>query len=254
MIIEWSIVTKFKSATEATNNEKIKVTLTEALKSETSGKLFRDFDKFWNVYFGKNRLCSSVTRRIWESFINNDQFRPEKISLCDMDEKGLRSWLQAFRELFLNILMKAEDFTEIHQPAVKSGYHEPIVQRKLSQTTKVSQLNSGLSDQGKPFLIESSEIPDCEIHKWKDVRVIGLITSSEDQIAVKVNKMASYARKIFYSQLLCQFLHGICLQKNNIEFWIADWAGAYSFVKKDVIESQEKLVRGLSFVTKQVVI
>ncbi|SZF06404.1 unnamed protein product [Blumeria hordei] len=186
-----SSVTRLKKIAEASGYDKTTATLTDALKSETSGKIYRNVDGFWDFNFIKKKTWSGLVDRIWYSYRDNGQCGNENVFSSNMDEDALRSWLHAFRD-------------------------------------------------------QSSEIPDCEIHNWRDVRVVGEITSSEKQIGIKFNQLMRYVREIFYSQPLRRFVHGFCLHEDHIEFWIIDRSGAYSSGNYDVLEDQEMLVRGLS--------
>ncbi|SZF06411.1 unnamed protein product [Blumeria hordei] len=239
-------VTRLKKIAEALGYDKTTATLTDALKSDTSGKIYRNVDGFWDFNFIKKKTWSGLVNRIWYSYRDNGQCGNENVFSSNMDEDALRSWLHAFRDRYLIQLMKEQDFIESNQPAVNRRRNDPLVRGKFCHTTKPSQLNGGKSERKLDFFIESSEIPDCEIHNWRDVRVVGEITSSEKQIGIKFNQLMRYVREIFYSQPLRRFVHGFCLHEDHIEFWIIDRAGAYSSGKYDVLEDQEMLVRGLS--------
>ncbi|SZF06402.1 unnamed protein product [Blumeria hordei] len=241
-----SSVTRLKKIAEASGYDKTTATLTDALKSETSGKIYRNVDGFWDFNFIKKKTWSGLVDRIWYSYRDNGQCGNENVFSSNMDEDALRSWLHAFRDRYLIQLMKEQDFIESNQPAVNRRRNDPLVRGKFCHTTKPSQLKGGKSERKLDFFIESSEIPDCEIHNWRDVRVVGEITSSEKQIGIKFNQLMRYVREIFYSQPLRRFVHGFCLHEDHIEFWIIDRSGAYSSGNYDVLEDQEMLVRGLS--------
>ncbi|VCU40343.1 Bgt-51652 [Blumeria graminis f. sp. tritici] len=241
-----STVTRLRKTGEVPGYDKTTASLTDALKSETSGKIYRDVAEFWEVNFITNKPWCGLVNRIWASYRDNGQCGSDNVFSSNMDEDAWRRWLHAFRDRFLNQLMKEEDFTEVHQPAVKRRRNDPLVRGKFCHTTIPSQFKGGKSNRKLDFFMESSEIPDCETHKWRDVRVVGEVTSSEEQIGAKFNQLMRYAREIFYSQPLRRFVHGFCLHKDHIEFWIIDRAGAYSSGEYDVLKNQEMLVRGLS--------
>ncbi|CAD6500115.1 BgTH12-04218 [Blumeria graminis f. sp. triticale] len=241
-----STVTRLRKTGEVPGYDKTTASLTDALKSETSGKIYRDVAEFWEVNFITNKPWCGLVNRIWASYRDNGQCGSDNAFSSNMDEDAWRRWLHAFRDRYLNQLMKEEDFTEVHQPSVKRRRNEPLVRGKFCHTTIPSQFKGGKTNRKLAFFIESSEIPDCVTHKWRDVRVVGEVTSSEEQIGAKFNQLMRYAREIFYSQPLRRFVHGFCLHKDHIEFWIIDRAGAYSSGEYDVLKNQEMLVRGLS--------
>ncbi|VCU40340.1 Bgt-51002 [Blumeria graminis f. sp. tritici] len=237
-----STVTRLRKTGEVPGYDKTTASLTDALKSETSGKIYRDVAEFWEVNFITNKPWCGLVNRIWASYRDNGQCGSDNVFSSNMDEDAWRRWLHAFRDRYLIQLMKEEDFTEVHQPAVKRWRNDPLVRGKICHTTIPSQFKGGKSNRKLDFFIESSEIPDCETHKWRDVRVVGEVTSSEEQIGAKFNQLMRYAREIFYSQPLRRFVHGFCLHKDHIEFWIIDRAGAYSSGEYDVLKNQEMLV------------
>ncbi|CAD6500109.1 BgTH12-04212 [Blumeria graminis f. sp. triticale] len=241
-----STVTRLKKTGEVPGYDKTTASLTDALKSETSGKIYRDVAEFWEANFITNKPWCGLVNRIWASYRDNGQCGSDNAFSSNMDEDAWRRWLHAFRDRYLIQLMKEEDFTEVHQPAVKRRRNDPLVRSKFCHNTIPSQFKGGKSNRKLDFFIESSEIPDCETHKWTDVRVVGEVTSSEEQIGAKFNQLMRYAREIFYSQPLRRFVHGFCLHKDHIEFWIIDRAGAYSSGEFEVLKTQEMLVRGLS--------
>ncbi|CAD6502791.1 BgTH12-05381 [Blumeria graminis f. sp. triticale] len=245
MPIQHSTVTKLRSAAESENYDKTTVSLTEALKSELSGKMFRDVDKFWDVHF-EEKTWSSLTKSIWESYRDNGQCGPKNEFTCDMSEKAIRSWLDAFRDRYLNQLLQITEITGNLQPAGERNCTGPLVRGKFCHIEEKDQFDGGLSVRQVDFFIESVEIPDCHVHKWRDVRAVGEVTSSEKKVAVKINQMIRYVREIFYAQPLRRFVHGFCLHEKHVEFWIIDRAGAYSSGQIDVMKDQEKLVRGLA--------
>ncbi|CAD6502864.1 BgTH12-05453 [Blumeria graminis f. sp. triticale] len=240
-----SAVSRIKSAAEQEDYGKTTTSLTVALKSELSGNIFRGVSNFWEIYF-ENKPWSDLTRRIWESYRDNGQCGPDNTFTANMDETVLPSWLHAFRDRFLSQLMPQPNVPDADHPVVERIAGDPHVRGKFSHTTKKNQLNGGLGTRQLDFFIESSDIADNLEHQWRDVRVLGEITSYKYMSAMKIHQMMRYVREVFYSQPLRRFVHGFCLHKLYIEFWIVDRAGAYSSAQIKILDNQEKLVRGLS--------
>ncbi|CCU77478.1 serine/threonine protein kinase Sgk2 [Blumeria hordei DH14] len=222
-----SAVSRLKSAAEQEGYGTTTTSLTMALKSELSGNIFRDVSDFWEIYF-ENKPWSDLTRRIWESYRDNGQCGPDNKFTANMDETVLRSWLHAFHDRFLSQLTPRTNVPDNDHPVVERKFGDPHAHGTLD------------------FFIESSDLADGPEHQWRDIRVLGEITSSKYPAAVKIHQMMRYVREVFYSQPLSRFVHGFCLHKMYIELWIADRAGAYSSAQIHVMQSQEKLVRGLA--------
>ncbi|SZF05743.1 unnamed protein product [Blumeria hordei] len=240
-----SAITKLKSAAEQKGYGTTTTSLTMALKSELSGNIFRDVSDFWEIYF-ENKPWSDLTRRVWESYRDNGQCGPDNKFTANMDETVLRSWLHASHDRFLSQLMPRTNIPDNDHPVVERKLGDPHVRGKFSHTTEKNQLKGGLGTRQLDFFIESSDLADGPEHQWRDIRVLGEITSSKYLAAVKIHQMIRHVREVFYSQPLRRFVHGFCLHKMYIEFWIVDRAGAYSSAQIHVLQSQEKLVRGLA--------
>ncbi|SZF05747.1 unnamed protein product [Blumeria hordei] len=240
-----SAITKLKSAAEQKGYGTTTTSLTMALKSELSGNIFRDVSDFWEIYF-ENKPWSDLTRRVWESYRDNGQCGPDNKFTANMDETVLRSWLHASHDRFLSQLMPRTNIPDNDHPVVERKLGDPHVRGKFSHTTQKNQLKGGLGTRQLDFFIESSDLADGPEHQWRDIRVLGEITSSKYLAAVKIHQMIRHVREVFYSQPLRRFVHGFCLHKMYIEFWIVDRAGAYSSAQIHVLQSQEKLVRGLA--------
>ncbi|CAD6502871.1 BgTH12-05460 [Blumeria graminis f. sp. triticale] len=225
---EYSTATKVQSATEPAGYDANATLLTIALKSELKGKIYRNVDKFWEKY---SQDCKSRSGNVFSA---------------NMDEKAIRSWMHAFRDRYLIQFMKSSNKTGKNQPAVQRELRKSYVRGKFCYTLKSGELIGGLNNCQVDFFIKSSDIADNVEHKWRDVRVVGEITSSKEKISDKIHQLMRYMREIFYSQPLRRFAHGFCLHKNHMELWIVDRAGAYSSGEIDVSKSQEKLIRVLS--------
>ncbi|CAD6502860.1 BgTH12-05449 [Blumeria graminis f. sp. triticale] len=225
-----SAVSRLKTAAEQEDYGKTTTSLTVALKSKLSGNIFRRVGNFWETYF-ENKPWSDLTRRIWESYRDNGQCGPDNVFTANMDETVLRSWLHAFRDRFFSQLMPHTNVPDADHPVIERIAGDP---------------HGGLGTRQLDFFIESSDIADDLEHQWRDVRVLTEITSHKYMAAIKIHQMMRYVREVFDSQPLRRFVHGFCLHKMYVEFWIVDRAGAYSSAQIKILDNQEKLVRGLS--------
>ncbi|VCU41400.1 Bgt-20125 [Blumeria graminis f. sp. tritici] len=242
---EYSTATKVQSAMEPAGYDANATLLTIALKSELKGKIYRNVDKFWELNF-ESKSWSKTTTQIWQKYSQDCKSRSGNVFSDNMDEKAIRSWMHAFRDRYLIQFMKSSNKSGKKQPAVQRELRKSCVRGKFCYTLKSGELKGGLNNCQVDFFIKSSDIADNVEHKWRDVRVVGEITSSKEKLSDKIHQLMRYMREIFYSQPLRRFAHGFCLHKNHMELWIVDRAGAYSSGEIDVSKSQEKLIRALS--------
>ncbi|VCU40653.1 Bgt-20538, partial [Blumeria graminis f. sp. tritici] len=219
--------------------------LTKALKFELSGHIYKSIDNFWEETF-ENKPWSDFTMRIWESYRDHGQCGTENPFSREMSEAAMRNWLYSFQDRFLYQHMPNGRVPTDSQPIVHRVAGDPFVRGKFSHTTYSRQLVGGLSPRKLDFFIEDVALPDGPTHDWRDVRVVAELPASPREISKKMNQLVRYFREIFYAQPLRRFVHGFCLHKLHVEFWVIDRSGAYSSREIDVIGSQEKLVRALS--------
>ncbi|VCU40664.1 Bgt-50159, partial [Blumeria graminis f. sp. tritici] len=219
--------------------------LTKALKFELSGHLYKSIDNFWEETF-ENKPWSDLTMRIWESYRDQGQCGTENPFSREMSEAAMRNWLHSFRDRFLYQHMPNGRVPTNGQPIVHRVAGDPFVRGKFSHTTYPKQLIGGLSPRKLDFFVEDAALPDGPTHDWRDVRVVGELIASPRGICKKMHKLMRSFREIFHAQPSRRFVHGFCLHKLHVEFWVIDRSGAYSSREIDVIGSQEKLVRALS--------
>ncbi|VDB89535.1 Bgt-50284 [Blumeria graminis f. sp. tritici] len=65
--------------------------------------------------------------------------------------------------------------------------------------------------------MKSFDIADNVEHNWRDIRVVGEITSLNELAADKIHQLMRYMCKIFYSQPLRRFAHAFYLHNNYME-------------------------------------
>ncbi|VCU39377.1 Bgt-50097 [Blumeria graminis f. sp. tritici] len=236
---------KKRNIAESNGYGKVANDLTQALKAELAGKVYRNVGNFWETQF-ENKAWSDLTLRIWQSYCDHGQCGSDNVFSADMDEAAMQRWLYAFQDRFLKQLMSKAEKPKSDKPVVKKEPKDPKVQGKFCHTTKTKEFDGGLSERKLDFFIESATILDCQQHNWRDVRVVGELTASPGQKADKIHQLMRYVREIFYAQPLRRFVQGFCLHQNHVELWVVDRAGAYSSAEIDVIKSQEALVRALS--------
>ncbi|SZF00707.1 unnamed protein product [Blumeria hordei] len=242
---EYSMVTKYKSASELVGYYATAERLTMALKCELEGKIYRNIDRFWEVNFEK-KPWYKIPTDIWNSYSEDCKRRIGNVFSDNMDEKAVRRWMYDFRDRYLIQLMRSSSNSGNNSQVGQRETRIPYVRGKFCYLKKASEIKGGLNDCQLDFFMRRSDIGDNVKHDWRDVRVVGEVTSSNKLVADKIRQISRYMREIFYSQPLRRFAHGFCLHKNHIELWIVDRAGAYSSGEIDLSESHEMLVRVLS--------
>ncbi|CAD6502843.1 BgTH12-05432 [Blumeria graminis f. sp. triticale] len=225
-----SNVNLMRNVAEPVGYDKKTASLTEALKVELTGNVYKSVGKFWEVHF-ESLACSSLTTRIWESYRDNGQCGGDNVFSDQMDEAAMRRWLYALHDRYLS------QFLEDAEEPISGG---PVVARWPNDP------KGGLTSRKLDFFIENVALPESDIHEWGEVRVVGEFTCSPEQKGEKAHQLMRYVREMFYAQPLRRFVHGFCLHKNHLELWVVDRSGGYSSGEIKIIESQEKLVRALS--------
>ncbi|CCU77270.1 Serine/threonine protein kinase domain protein [Blumeria hordei DH14] len=227
-----SNVNLMRDVAEPVGYNKKTASLTEALKAEPIGNVYKSVGNFWEAHF-ESLGCASLTTRFWESYRDNGQCGEDNLFSDQMDEAAMRRWFYALHYRYLG------QFLEDAEELISGG---PVVARSPNDP----KLEGGLSPRKLDFFIENVALPKSDIHEWREVRVVGEFTCSAEQKGEKAYQLMSYVREMFYAQALRHFVHGFCLHTKHLKLWIVDRSGGYSSGEIDVINSQEKLVRALS--------
>ncbi|SZF00546.1 unnamed protein product [Blumeria hordei] len=234
-----------RDVAEPVGYDKKTASLTEALKAELTGNVYKSVGNFWEVHF-ESLGCAFLTTRVWESYRDNGQCGKDNLFSDQMDEAAMRRWFYALHDRYLSQFLEDAEEPISGEPVVARSSNDPKVRGRFSYTTAPSQLEGGLSPRKLDFFIENVALPESDIHEWREVRVVGEFTCSAEQKGEKAHQLMRYVREMFYAQPLRRFVHGFCLHKKHLELWIVDRSGGYSSGEIDVINSQEKLVRALS--------
>ncbi|VDB88382.1 Bgt-50112, partial [Blumeria graminis f. sp. tritici] len=240
-----SNVNLMRDVTEPVGYDKKTASLTEVLKAELTGNIYKSVGNFWEVHF-ESLACSSLTTRIWESYRDNGQCDGDNVFSDQMDEAAMRRWFYALHDRYLSQFLEDAQEPISGEPVVARSPNDPKVRGRFSYTTIPTQLKGGLTSRKLDFFIENVALPESDIHEWGEVRVVGEFTCSPEQKGEKAHQLMRYVREMFYAQPLRRFVHGFCLHKNHLELWVVDRSGGYSSGEIKIIESQEKLVRALS--------
>ncbi|EAS34035.2 uncharacterized protein CIMG_05059 [Coccidioides immitis RS] len=84
-----------------------------------------------------------------------------------------------------------------------------------------------------------------EKHDWKDIRVVGELKKSSDEIRTKgtLLQLARYVREVFIAQPARQFVHAFAVCGTKMEAWVFDRSGPYSSGVFDVYKDSEQFFR-----------
>ncbi|VCU39387.1 Bgt-20073 [Blumeria graminis f. sp. tritici] len=240
---KYTTTTFTRNAQERHKYNKTCESLTLALKGESVNDVYKNVGNFWEVYF-ENPRWSPITKRIWESYRDNNQCLPHAFKER-MNESELHAWLYTFYDRYLKQFRTPHE-ANLHEPTFIRTEHDPPVRGRFAHTTEFKQLDGGKSRRKLDFFIEGADLPDVPKHHWRDIRVVGEFTKSPVKKEAKYHQLTRYIREIFYAQPLRRFVHGFVVHGLHAEFWILDRSGAYSSGEISLIENEEKLVRALS--------
>ncbi|EFW14915.1 conserved hypothetical protein [Coccidioides posadasii str. Silveira] len=84
-----------------------------------------------------------------------------------------------------------------------------------------------------------------EKHDWKDIRVVGELKKSSDEIRTKgtLLQLARYVREVYIAQPARQFVHAFAVCGTKMEAWVFDCSGPYSSGVFDVYKDSEQFFR-----------
>ncbi|SZF01399.1 unnamed protein product [Blumeria hordei] len=201
-----------------------------------------------NVTTHIKNIWSPKTKRIWNSYKEFDENLKQKCFNQKMSEDQIWSWLEMFKEKFLNGIPVSGTRSTTELSAKGRKYKSYPLTGHYCRTVGSGQLTVSENPRQLDFLIKSIDLPLDAVTDWKDIGMIGefSVQSVDSARKEKFEKLTSYAREIFSSQPLRRFLHGFCLYKTDLELWLFDRSGAYSTGFMSIRDSQEYLVRAIS--------
>ncbi|CCU78912.1 serine/threonine-protein kinase Sgk2 [Blumeria hordei DH14] len=241
-----STTTLLRNAAEQAEYDSTRDALEEALRAELTHDTYKSVDKFWEVNF-ENKCWYGLTTKIWERYRDGGQCGDGNAFSDNMSEKKMKDWFTSFYKLYLEPY-RVQPTNPSELPTARNS-NELFVRGKFSFTSCTAQLQGSRCNRQVDVFVESSDNPERWDHHWRDVRVVGEFTKVADKKNVKFHQLMLYVRELFHAQPLRRFVHGFCLYKGHIVFWIIDRSGAYSSSEINVINDQEKLVRALSAYT-----
>ncbi|SZF06365.1 unnamed protein product [Blumeria hordei] len=241
-----STTTLLRNVAEQPDYDSTREALEEALSAELTHYTYKSVDKFWEVNF-ENKSWYGLTTQIWERYRDGGQCGDGHVFSNNMDEKEMVEWFKSFYRLYLEPYRVQT--TNPSEPPTDRNHNECVVRGKFTFTSTAHQLRDGRCNRQVDIFVEHSDNLDSWNHQWRDVRVVGEFTKAADKKSVKFHQLMLYVRELFYAQPLRRFIHGFCLHKGHIVFWIIDRSGAYSSSEINVVNDQEKLVRALSAYT-----
>ncbi|EER36675.1 serine/threonine protein kinase Sgk2 [Histoplasma capsulatum H143] len=108
--------------------------------------------------------------------------------------------------------------------------------------TKKDLIGSDAERQVDLLLKAKGEGGSRNNHNWKDVRVVGELKQSEQEIRSKntVLQISRYVRDIFTAQPTRRFVHAFAVCGTKMETWVFDRSGPYSSGVLDVYKDPER--------------
>ncbi|SZF05411.1 unnamed protein product [Blumeria hordei] len=206
--------------------------LKDELRTELAGTNFENVDGFYKKYFEETtwaNKCEDIAKR----YVN----RRDKVSFqfpADPTESNVWEWIKAVQAKFI----------EPYKPNKTSKDQDPIPLRaQVFHTKGPGQINGGLAPRQIDIFLKSRQLPARNPHDWRDVLVIGeLTTSPVGKWTDKFLQLSVYMRELFAAQPLRRFAHGFLMFGTQLQLWIYDRSGPYSSDFLEIRENPEKLL------------
>ncbi|CAD6501847.1 BgTH12-02093 [Blumeria graminis f. sp. triticale] len=185
--------------------------LKDELRTELAGTIFENVDGFYKKYF-EGTTWANKCKDIAKRYVN----RRDKVSFqfpTNPTEANVWEWIKAVQAKFI----------EPYKPYKTSKEQKPIPLRaETFQTTVPSQINGGLAPRQINILLKSRHLPARTPHDWRDVLVIGeLTTSPVGKWPDKFLQLSAYMREVFAAQPLRRFVHGFLMFGTQLQLWIS---------------------------------
>ncbi|CCU76463.1 serine/threonine-protein kinase Sgk2, partial [Blumeria hordei DH14] len=111
------------------------------------------------------------------------------------------------------------------------------------RTTSAWQFEGSESPRQVDFFFKSRKHAANTPHDWRDVLVLGELTSSSVGVwKSKFLQLSIYMREVFITQPLRRFVHGFLLFGSKLQLWVFDRSGPMSTGFIDIGENPEKLI------------
>ncbi|CAD6501832.1 BgTH12-02078 [Blumeria graminis f. sp. triticale] len=192
--------------------------LKDELRTELAGTIFENVDGFYKKYF-EGTTWANKCKDIAKRYVN----RRDKVSFqfpTNPTEANVWEWIKAVQARFI----------EPYKPYKTSKEQKPIPLRaETFQTTGPGQINGGLAPRQIDIFLKSRHLPARTPHDWRDVLVIGeLTTSPVGKWTDKFLQLSVYMREVFAAQPLRRFVHGFLMFGTQLQLWVYDRSGPYS--------------------------
>ncbi|CCU76485.1 serine/threonine-protein kinase Sgk2, partial [Blumeria hordei DH14] len=214
--------------------------LKKALWTEANGTIFEDVGGFYEKYF-KMTPWADQCQAIAESFVNKKSkalFRfPKKSTGAD-----IWRWVHKIQSEFIECY-KAPTGTPSEKPASSKQQKTFPLRSNKFRTTSAWQFEGSESPRQVSFFFKSRNHVAGTPHDWRDVLVLGELTSSSVGVwKSKLLQLSIYMREVFIAQPLRRFVHGFLLFGSQLQLWVFDRSGPMSSGFIDIGENPEKLV------------
>lgn len=198
-------------------DQKVEI-LKEALRTELNGTIFEDVGGFYEKYFEMTPWANQC-QTIADSFVNRKfkaRFRfPKKPT-----ESNVWRWVHRIQTEFIESY-KAPTVTPSDKSA-SSKKEKTFPQRSNKfRTTSAWQFEASESPRQVDFFFKSRKHAAGTPHNWRDVLVLGELTSSSVGVwKSKFLQLSVYMREVFMAQPLRRFVHGFLLFGTKLQLWV----------------------------------
>ncbi|SZE99471.1 unnamed protein product [Blumeria hordei] len=221
--------------------------LKKQMKKELCDTTFENVGGFWKKYFEnkewveRSTLVFNALNRTHSGY-TLPQY-PEMYS-----ETTFWVWLDALQTQFLDQLPDSPVKLITGTPRNPDPELPNISRCKYNRLKKGFKEGSGENLWQLDIFSKFRHVPDGRIHHWKDVMVVGVVTSYDiTKVWYKMYlRLAVYMREILLAQHLRQFVHGFLLFGTQLQLWVFDHSGSYSSDTIDITKEPERFIRAIS--------
>ncbi|VDB88259.1 Bgt-51159 [Blumeria graminis f. sp. tritici] len=142
-----------RDVAEPVGYDKKTASLTEVLKVELTGNIYKSVGNFYKVHL-ESLACASLTTRNWQSYRDNGQCGGENASSDQIDEAAMQCWLYAIHDRYLSQFLEYAEEPISGESVVASSPNHPKVRGRFTYTTIPTPLKGGLKSRKHDFSLK----------------------------------------------------------------------------------------------------
>ncbi|CAD6504713.1 BgTH12-00218 [Blumeria graminis f. sp. triticale] len=227
------------------DSDKWKV-LKRLMKPELSETTFENVGGFWKKYFEDKEWverCTLVFNALNQT--HSGCIVPQYPDM--LNETTFWMWLETLQTHFLDQCPDSPVKVVTGDPEVPEQEQPNISRCKYNRLKKSGEKRYDETRWQLDIFSKFRHVPEDRIHHWKDVLVVGVVTSLD--ITKVWNRMylrlAVYMREILLTQHLRKSVHGFMLFGTQLQLWVFDHSGSFSSDTIDITKEPERFIRAI---------